>query len=471
VKKRVFGIVLLSVMIFSLLSDPAAALGEGRKSKETVTFGVASDIHIKKTASVEGERFREALEFFSDAGAKSVFITGDLTDYGEESGYKQYTAACEAADINEDIEIHEVLGNHDRYSKSSTDNFKNCTGDEVRYNLTVNGYHFILMSPDDKADAGSYKSSLDWLKEQLAIAAADTGSLPIFVFAHHAIRYTVRDSGDWYAADLTEDLFDDYPQVVFFSGHSHVSNRNPLCIWQDDFTAINVPTLSYYLPDFYDNYKCTDAEVDRRSQIAQALLVTVENSSVTVKTYDLLSDSFISDQIWTFDTAKQKTGDLSSFPYNIKDRTEASKAPYYGLTDKITVDYKSESLTEITFDQAKIRITDRGDIDLYYIVTVTDSAGQTVSDEKIWSDYFITPRADSLTTKVTGLKEGETYKVSVTPVNAYGKSGDPLTKSFRAGSDQSSGVGKFFADIGKKLTALFASAREKIVSRIRSIFN
>ena len=51
------------------------------------------------------------------------------------------------------------------------------------------------------------------------------------------------------------DILKNYPEVISITGHSHYSLRNKKSIWQGEFTALNIQSISYIkLDKLYNNY-------------------------------------------------------------------------------------------------------------------------------------------------------------------------------------------------------------------------
>ena len=407
---------------------------EGNSSAGSVTFGVLTDTHISELPiRVQNNRLDTALRYFARSGAVSTFICGDLTTKGTALQFMNYAAVVDFAETG-DMTVHECFGNHDSWG--SVDAFLTYTKEPLNNHLKINGYHFITLSPDPNED-GSYDINKPWLSEQLAIAAADTGSLPIFVFAHHPVKDTIYVSRDWYG-NLTQSDFNDYPQVVFFTGHSHAPNNNPLSIWQDGFTAVNAGTLAKM--ELERGVEST-THPDGCDDVAQGLLVHVSGSKVTITNHDFISGLDIEEQTWVFDTADLKKGDPASFPYNNEIRAKRSKAPVFTKSAKITIDrYTSTSVT-FTFDQAKIASEDAGDIVHTYRFMMYAEDGSLLAQEQSWSDFYFYPMPDRLTRTISDLEENSGFTLKIYPCNAYGLEGEPLTVTYKPETGKPSGGG------------------------------
>ncbi len=392
---------------------------EGSSSAEGVDFGVISDVHIGNTICKEQINLLETLLYFNNEKADSIFVVGDLTNNGSLLQYERYKATLAAADLK-NISIHESLGNHDRSGSECT--FKAITGDEIKAHYKINGYHFITLSPAEGNNKNDYSYLKEWLKDQLRIAQQDTGNKPIFVFAHHQIKNTVYVSEEWYGK-LDKALFDDYPQVVLFGGHSHATNNHPQSIWQGTFTAINTVTLSYL--ELESGYGSSTKPAEKG--YVQCVMVNVSGSKVKVTTHDLISGMDIENQVWTFDTSTQVKDKPDTFKYNNEIRKQNSKEPVFPEDAKITIDSIVDGKIIFTFEQAKIQQGDEGDIVHSYRFVLKDNSGTEVATWKNWSKFYVTPTPETLTETYV-LPSGEAdYTMYIYPVNAYGKEGKPIS--------------------------------------------
>ena len=99
---------------------------------------------------------------------------------------------------------------------------------DVYYHREIGGYDFITLNTEnaDKDMATVSQKQLIWFENQLkAIAAAKPGQ-PIFVQMHQALKGThpltdVETNTVGAASDALKAIIAKYPQVVYFSGHTH----------------------------------------------------------------------------------------------------------------------------------------------------------------------------------------------------------------------------------------------------------
>ena len=258
-----------------------------------IVFGVISDIHVTTPESTAA--FRRALAYFRDRGVDAVVVAGDLSDWGLKSGLKYVADAWydvfpnDRAPDGRKVEKLFCTGNHDYegywYGDMTLDmhvqgyseeealvklGMKKCWEEafhepfaQVR-RRTVKGYDFI---------SSEWKNGKDGFKDAEAWFSANGATLdpkkPFFVFTHYPFKGTTSCSGgDAYSGDV----FKRFPNAVTFSGHCHWTLNDERSIWQGDYTAIAVPSMSYTtIPGGYENgYDKRDGKSKRSMPIIPA---------------------------------------------------------------------------------------------------------------------------------------------------------------------------------------------------------
>jgi hypothetical protein len=284
----------------------------------------------------------------------------------------------------------------------------------------------------------NYAAAASWVKGRIEAAIAEDPNKPIFVFFHHPIRYTFYVSEEWYGSGLN-NVFNNYPQVVTFSGHIHSPNNDPRSIWQDGgFTAVNTVTTYYYeMESGYvgDNANATGNRtipMDSRAAI-QGLLVTANGTSVEIRNYDFVAGMFI-DQTWTFDVTQP-------LPYT-NARAEKAQKPIFNGIDKDEVKGKVE-LTDFTnsgvvatFKQAYLpEPSEVGEmIHSYRFDFINRETGQVVRTFKQWSDFMHEPMQPTYSQNIGGLSYGMPYELRIYAFGSFQKISDQyLSVNFTAG--------------------------------------
>ena len=243
-------------------------------------FGVISDIHITTPASAEA--FRRALVYFRDRGADAVLVAGDLSDWGLKSGFRSVAETwydvfpndC-GADGEKVVKLF-ITGNHDfdgwdygdmtldmhvqGYSEDealSKHGMAKCWEEafhepfaEIR-KRTVKGYDFVSAEWAGLEKSENDAKTAEWL-------AAHAGELsndkPFFFFRHAPLPGTVSSSLGRPGVKTLTDALRKFPNCIAFNGHTHWTLNDERSIWQEEFTAISIPSMSYTtMPRGYEN--------------------------------------------------------------------------------------------------------------------------------------------------------------------------------------------------------------------------
>ena len=257
-----------------IFSGGAFALAAGCRStalfgKSDLVFGVISDIHITTPESCA--MFERSLRYFRDRGVDAVMAPGDLTDWGLKSSLVYLKETWDKVFAGTGVVPLFCTGNHDYdgwwygdmtmemhalgYSEDEamsklglSDCWKEVMG-EVDFapvrKRTVKGYDFI------SCEWGAFDKLSGWMAEN---GKELVGDKPFFYFQHPPIKDTTSDSIGGAARDKVRDALDGFPNCIAFTGHTHRPFIDERSIWQDTFTAIATPSLSYAgIPKGYEN--------------------------------------------------------------------------------------------------------------------------------------------------------------------------------------------------------------------------
>lgn len=246
-----------------------------------LSFDVISDIHCWAGTNDRGKsyndylaenKFANALEDLHtiNPGAAALVIVGDLTVTGLQGDYDSMSKVLRRNSHPQNLLF--AMGNHEFYSafrnptgKLNMTTFPNGISDSASiqrfmnntnvrnlyYDRWVRGYHFIVLGSEQfriarhqySDNAVLSNKQLQWLQNKL-----DEGPQyqPVFVFLHQPIPFTVAGSDKKYIVDSEKlrSILRAYPQVIFFSGHSHYTFKyQPRTRYQDQFTMVNVSSV------------------------------------------------------------------------------------------------------------------------------------------------------------------------------------------------------------------------------------
>ena len=199
---------------------------------------VMSDIHI--TTSQSNTHNKNFANMLKDVQALSkdglgIFVAGDMADTGKEQEYLNMMELYRAAGQVPPLFLS--IGNHDLsalpFDEANALFLKYATlpdgshPTDTSYDFWLGGYHFIFLGTDHAAGLHSSfdRATMDWLDEK--IAENRDSARPVFLFLHQSLSDTVSGSlpGEgWSGVDnegMLRKVLKDYPEVMFFNGHSH----------------------------------------------------------------------------------------------------------------------------------------------------------------------------------------------------------------------------------------------------------
>ena len=299
---------------------------------------------------------------------------------------------------------------------------------KLNVHTEIGGYHVIAASCgrgywygdttyDD--DGTTPITILDWMKREIAAAAADdpTGTKPIFFMTHHPFPDTVWYSptsfnagwiGDYGSVDdrnskaFYNELKAKYPQLVHFSGHTHIPEEDPRSIFQDvdGFTLVQTATFgdSFWMrggkdADGYDENGGTGGHPSDGYDASQCLLVEVDAANgheVTIRRMDFRQGAYLGTP-WTF-----KVSDKSTWTYTHAAMEARSLPPILeeGAAVRIPADSITQTGASFAIAADKIRPDTSGlsdDVVMSYRIVVLDAQGAEVYNACYMSDYYNAP--------------------------------------------------------------------------------
>jgi 3',5'-cyclic-AMP phosphodiesterase len=319
------------------LAEPAAtpnATGKKRADKPLLSFPVISDIHVQSWHQTSHDKLKAALNdlYQINPNADTLIINGDLTN-GLPADYTKLKELM--AEAPHPKKVFYTIGNHEFYKAwfdsngawnpasfpngeteaSSIGRFLDLTKEKkVYYDQTVAGHHFIFLGseqyrqsdPANLEDAYLSKEQLSWLKASLSRGAAT--NKPIFVFLHQPLPYTV--AGTHFCCvnnravvqhEELKQILSGYPQVIFFSGHSHWELKLPQTLVRDSFTMVN--SSSVVQPWTDDNQ---GGEMLTAPEESEGLYVEVYPDEVLIQGRDFYRQRWIPEAQFSISTAPGK---------------------------------------------------------------------------------------------------------------------------------------------------------------------
>ena len=248
-----------------LLSSGAVTLLSGCRSFDLfgapeMTFGVVSDIHVTTPKSCA--MFEKALRQFKRRGVDAVMVPGDLTDWGLKASLRYVKETWDRVFGGTDVVPLFCTGNHDyegwAYGDMTMEMHANGYSEADRMNKdlpaaweevfgekfanvrcrTVKGFDFVSREYGSR-DGAELKAWLAANRSRLS------GGKPFFFFQHLPIKGTTVDSMGWADNGVTKPILREFPNCVAFTGHTHRPFIDERLIWQGEFSAVSIPSLSY----------------------------------------------------------------------------------------------------------------------------------------------------------------------------------------------------------------------------------
>ncbi len=386
-----------------------------------VRFAVTSDVHLngdpdQAAAKKLADLFTDCYAYAEGENYKSldaVVVVGDYATNGKPVEYELFNEIV-AENIREGTKIIAPLGNHefiayrDVDASVAYDVYKEYINENVDLHLVINGYHFISCSYSE--DGKTFTSKKEWLKTELDSATKENPDMPVFVFQHPQPFGTVYGSVNW--GDLTvKGVYDKYPQVIDFSGHSHYANSDPRSIWQGTFTAVGTGSLSALMSNL--NYISGDEDAPGESG-AFWIVEADKDGNVRLKLYDVVSHRFFEKN----DYYLSDVTDKSAHRYTWGNLKSLDTAPQFPESAKIEAQKDDEGNTLLVFPKAE-GYWEAED----YKITVK-SGNSEVFAQTVVSNY-VRADAEDMSVDIGSIEAGK-YTVSILPVSPYAKEGKTL---------------------------------------------
>lgn len=345
----------------------------------------------------------------------AAMFVGDCTNNGTDKQFEIFENEIKAG-IKDGTQLLAIAADHHDgwIGPSCLDSISAITGLDSDFHIVINGFHFIGISSSKNSYDQYAPYQRTWLKEQLETAKNDDPNKPIFVCHHEHIMGTVygSDAIDTWGITYFNDILNQYPQVVHFSGHSHYPLNDPRSVIQGKFTTVGVGSMFYAEYRYKADIKIRPAGSNR---CAQAWIVEADKDNnirltgIDVNTAEILCQYIL-----------PTLCDKSEYVYTDNNMKLLSSAPEFDSDAKLEISKNEDGTFNVTAPAANS--TD-GKIILAYVIRVYDSLGICVHNEHIMNDYYTSDSYKSVTFNCK-LKSG--YKVEVTAENAYYMASEPL---------------------------------------------
>ncbi len=464
------------------VSTPTAYYMDGTPFTPVLRFVALADTHIMHSYMAHSKRFEN---LFTDAydyartqeydKIDAVINCGDVVDDGGSTEYPHYAETWQKNILPETAFISLQAG-HELLQGVRDDNIL-YTGCDMGTHAVINGYHFISISNSRyhydengnivNAEDGSALAvtnpdpdcDVTWVEEALDEAVADTGeNKPIFTFHHHPIGNTIMST----AAERTPlfaPIFENYTNIVDFSGHMHAPVVHPRSIMQKDYTTLTPGGMLYTgeQTDIEDgdgtptvreavssNGSCMIVEVDADGRI-RMLPYNVSRRQFYTQIGTGLQDQQIVYYI-------ENAGDKSTWLYT-EDRNDTTDLPVFEANATVKVRVEDAFLsTSPQIECKRLSLTfpnalDKDGVECYKVVLKNKSTGKVIPFYKThenaktrdWayanSKFYLTPVPKIVTTETHGIERGAfvngEYTVEIWAIDTWHNySATPLTVDF-----------------------------------------
>lgn len=242
----------------------------------TMRLGMISDTHLVVNDngwSVQNSLcFEPALRYFDMRKADGVLVAGDLTDFGTASGLRHFASIWNKVfpgnrrSDGKPIKLLHIFGDHDMggymhtYSwapKEEVDSgvipamdiaalWDECFHEEwapIQVKECC-GYKFILAHHPRHTAESDNGNSIPGLAAFMAGQSIDPNE-PFFFVQHRVFKNTALVPGFGWENGKTTEVLKSYPNALAVCGHGHANTVDELCLWQKEFTAIQVPSLNF----------------------------------------------------------------------------------------------------------------------------------------------------------------------------------------------------------------------------------
>jgi serine/threonine-protein phosphatase CPPED1 len=238
------------------------------------SFIVMADPQLGMIAQNEGFEaetalFESAIAHVNRLHPRFAVVCGDLIN---RPGDADQTAELMriASQLNSDIPIHWVAGNHDVENAPTSESlrwYRETFGPDMR-SFDFSGCHFITLNsslmqqPENVPDEA--ERQMEWLRSDLE-RSAQHDHRHIIVFMHHPLCLSHRDEEDGYFVIPQEtrfpllDLFHEHSVTAVFSGHWH---RNAI-VQDGDLELVTTGPVGKPLGDDPSGFRIVEVHADR----------------------------------------------------------------------------------------------------------------------------------------------------------------------------------------------------------------
>ncbi|MEB4615090.1 chitobiase/beta-hexosaminidase C-terminal domain-containing protein, partial [Leucobacter sp. M11] len=433
-------------------------------------FAVMGDIHTSDYAEPDVAKWQQHFDTLSALmpNPDAIISNGDQINDNNFNTGDDHAVVRRILEENlartgmRDTKMLLSFGNHDdRLAKMSAMYPKDWFPHEGGgyYLQDVGGYPFLILNTENYS-----ATQRTWVRDTLTRLNEDPqhAGKPIFVAGHRPTSGTVNQGSQASNSGITEDLAA-FPQVVYFSGHSHYNINDERSIHQKNFTAVNEGSMTY--GETFGQYWANGEGLvwTAHNASSQSVIVEVYPDRTEIDRINYAAENdraYTPAGVWSFqqdapfDSAGTLAGPTWTIPTgNTPEEIRAGFA-YTGNTDhEAPVRSATAPTQRQTSTGPALRIPQATDntFVIGYRVEITDvETGQVWQhlDPKaqVSGDFYMMPRPAHIDIPLAvrqgphpakpiqhRVAEGREYRATVTAVDSADNAAEPHTITFIAG--------------------------------------
>lgn len=238
---------LIVYVVFVVLSATYNPMAEIKRynvgDSKTLKVGIMGDTQLICSDTDTNYNYTDhlvkSLQIMKEQQVQAIVFTGDLSNNGRAYAYNIFVNLFN--EIFPDKEtapiLNFVMGNHEYWyyiyfptvAVQTQRAWEKALNEKPFSHKVINGFHFINWSSMDPTNINC-NPNVNWAREQIELAINEDPKKPVFVTTHFPPRDTMYLS-DEVGVKLTQILFDQYEQVISFSGHTHAALTDERSIW------------------------------------------------------------------------------------------------------------------------------------------------------------------------------------------------------------------------------------------------
>jgi hypothetical protein len=266
--------------------------------------------------------------------------------------------------------------------------------------------------------------NVEWAENQIKIAYEDDKTKPIIVQTHFNAKDTVYGSNIYFAKNLRE-IFNKYPNIIHFSGHSHYSLIDERSIWQDEFTSIQTQSISYTeLEHGFQNgiIPCDeygDNEIAGKNYMG--LIMDLTDNQCKIQRISFAENGILYGEPWIVDVPIDK----NNFRYTLDKRLMKRNRPVFKFKNEEDKKIILEKDDKIKSGYAlKFIAASHEDFVYKYKVVLKNVKNNEIKEIFYVSDHFLLPKDRKSIMRYqfnkNGLDKGE-YNIKIYAIESFGK--------------------------------------------------